>query len=55
MTKLISEIIRQNVSVVVDTEQAPVIVGIERAALKIAEMIEGNKLIETSNNTEPKY
>ena len=55
MSKLIAEIIRQNVSITIDTEQAPEIVGIERAALKIAEMIEGDKLIETSNLTEPKY
>ena len=55
MSKLIAEIIRQNVSIEIDTECSPIIVGIERAALKIAEMIEGDKLIETSNFTEPKY
>jgi hypothetical protein len=56
---LIAKIIRENLSIIVDTEQAPVIEGIEKAALRIHEVMtafdKGNDLLQTALIKEQNY
>ena len=57
--KLIAEIIRENISIITDTEQCAIIEGIEKAALRIFEVQEafskGNDLLQTALIKEQNY